>query len=102
MTDHGPAARPELSAAAGADLPGAALVSDTMPIAAVVVGPRSRADNGTLLELAGSIRMVGLLHPVVVNGRGELVAGGRRLAACKELAGSAIRLRAAPWSSRSR
>lgn len=49
-----------------------------------------RADVGDIAELAQSISSVGLLEPIIVtqqNGGYEVVAGHRRLAACK-LAGS--------------
>lgn len=51
----------------------------------IKVGDRDRADLGDIRELAESIAAVGLLHPVVVTGSGGLVAGGRRLAAVREL-----------------
>ena len=55
------------------------------PIDEIQVGERDRADLGDIRQLADSIAAVGLLHPVVVTGSGELVAGGRRLAAVSEL-----------------
>jgi ParB family chromosome partitioning protein len=51
----------------------------------IEVGERDRADLGDIQQLADSIATVGLLHPVVVNEAGELVAGGRRLAAVRSL-----------------
>lgn len=56
-----------------------------LPLDSIEVGERDRADFGNISELAESITAVGLLHPVVVTGSGELVAGGRRLAAVREL-----------------
>jgi ParB family chromosome partitioning protein len=54
--------------------------------------PRTRFDDGTLSELAASIKEVGILQPIVVRRSGEgayeLVAGERRLRAAK-LAGLA-------------
>lgn len=53
--------------------------------------PRSRFDDGTLAELAASIREVGILQPIVVRRAGqgyEVVTGERRLRAAK-LAGLA-------------
>jgi ParB family chromosome partitioning protein len=53
--------------------------------------PRSRFDDGTLSELAASIREVGILQPIVVRRAGqgyEVVTGERRLRAAK-LAGLA-------------
>lgn len=55
-----------------------------LPVGDIVVGDRVRKDVGDVLPLAGSIEKVGLLHPVVVNSRHELVAGARRLAACRD------------------
>jgi hypothetical protein len=51
----------------------------------IEIGERDRADLGDIRQLADSIAAVGLLHPVVVTGSGELVAGGRRVAAVREL-----------------
>lgn len=51
----------------------------------IEVGERDRSDFGDIRQLADSIAAVGLLHPVVVTASGELVAGGRRLAAVREL-----------------
>ena len=53
--------------------------------------PRLRSGSGiagntaTSRELAKSISEVGLLHPIVVNAENVLVAGERRLQACKSL-----------------
>lgn len=49
----------------------------------VVIGERQT--RGNVLHLVGSIERLGLLHPLVINTRNELVAGRRRLAAVKEL-----------------
>ncbi|WP_404974776.1 ParB N-terminal domain-containing protein [[Kitasatospora] papulosa] len=57
----------------------------TVPIDNVQVGERDRSDLGNVTELAESIQAVGLLHPVVVTVDLHLVAGGRRLAAIREL-----------------
>jgi DNA modification methylase len=56
-----------------------------MPVSAIRVGPRYRKDLGDLQALSGSIKEVGLLHPIVVNDSDELIAGQRRLEACKLL-----------------
>lgn len=64
-----------------------------MPIDAVVVGDRSRQDLGDLTQLKASIAGVGLLQPIVVRADGLLIAGGRRLQACKELGWSSILVR---------
>jgi N6-adenosine-specific RNA methylase IME4 len=57
----------------------------TVPIADVRVGSRHRRDLGNIVALAHSIDELGLLHPVVVRSDGRLIAGARRLAACKSL-----------------
>jgi hypothetical protein len=60
-------------------------LAEFVPIDEVRLGERDRTELGDIRELAESIAAVGLLHPVVVTGSGELVAGGRRLAAVREL-----------------
>jgi len=54
-------------------------------IAAIRVGNRFRKDIGNIDSLIDSIRENGLLHPVVITEEGLLVAGQRRIAACKAL-----------------
>jgi N6-adenosine-specific RNA methylase IME4 len=56
-----------------------------LPIEHIEVGFRYRKDLGDLRTLADSIAEVGLLHPVVVTPEGRLIAGQRRLAACRLL-----------------
>jgi N6-adenosine-specific RNA methylase IME4/ParB-like chromosome segregation protein Spo0J len=56
-----------------------------MHIDQIQVGFRYRRDLGDLRSLAGSIAEVGLLHPVVVTAEGRLIAGQRRLEACRLL-----------------
>jgi ParB/RepB/Spo0J family partition protein len=56
------------------------------PIDKITVGPRYRQDLGDIAGLAKSIQAVGLLQPIVLTPHGELVAGGRRLEALKQLA----------------
>jgi N6-adenosine-specific RNA methylase IME4 len=46
---------------------------------------RFRKNLGDINSLAASIEEVGLLHPIVVRPDGRLIAGERRLAACKKL-----------------
>ncbi len=46
---------------------------------------RFRKDLGDLTDLKKSIKENGLIHPVVVDSKGNLIAGERRSAACKEL-----------------
>jgi N6-adenosine-specific RNA methylase IME4 len=49
------------------------------------VGERHRKDLGDIEGLARSINEIGLLHPIVVRPDGTLIAGERRLAACRLL-----------------
>lgn len=51
----------------------------------VIVVDRHRSDLGDLTQLAESIRENGLLHPIVVTPSNRLVAGQRRLEACRLL-----------------
>jgi len=56
-----------------------------MNIDEIQIGFRYRKDLGDLRSLADSIDEVGLLHPVVVTQDGRLIAGQRRLEACRSL-----------------
>jgi N6-adenosine-specific RNA methylase IME4/ParB-like chromosome segregation protein Spo0J len=56
-----------------------------MNIDQIQIGFRYRKDLGDLRSLAESIGEVGLLHPVVVTMEGRLIAGQRRLEACRSL-----------------
>jgi len=56
-----------------------------MQIDQIQVGFRYRKDLGDLRTLVESITEVGLLHPVVVTPEGRLIAGQRRLEACRQL-----------------
>ncbi|MDQ3542035.1 MAG: ParB N-terminal domain-containing protein [Chloroflexota bacterium] len=51
----------------------------------IIVGERRREDMGDMDGLAQSIVDIGLLHPIVIDDQNRLVAGERRLAACKSL-----------------
>ena len=54
-------------------------------IASILIGKRARKTMGDLGGLARSINEVGLLHPVVIDTHNRLIAGQRRLEACKSL-----------------
>ena len=56
-----------------------------MRIADINTEGRVRADFGEVDDLAKSIERHGLIHPPVVTKSGDLVAGERRLTACKAL-----------------
>jgi ParB family chromosome partitioning protein len=51
----------------------------------IEVVDRHRRDLGDLSELKASITLLNLLQPIVITGRRRLVAGERRLAACRAL-----------------
>lgn len=68
-------------------------MNKSIPIDAIVIGERRRQDNGDVQGLADSIAQYGLLHPPVVDAENRLVAGGRRLAACKSLGWQFIEVR---------
>jgi ParB-like chromosome segregation protein Spo0J len=54
-----------------------------MRVDKILVGERHRKDMGDIALLAANIAAVGLLHPIVVQPDGTLIAGARRLAAVK-------------------
>lgn len=56
-----------------------------MKVIAIRIGKRHRQHVGDVRSLAASIGKLGLLHPVVVDGKNRLVAGARRLVAVKSL-----------------
>jgi ParB family transcriptional regulator, chromosome partitioning protein len=57
------------------------------PISHIVIEEQSRIrkDAGDISALENSIRRVGLLNPIVVDEKTRLVAGYRRLTACRNL-----------------
>jgi ParB family chromosome partitioning protein len=59
----------------------------------ITVGERHRRDLGDIAALAESIQDLGLLHPVSIDKNGRLLAGARRLEACKRLGWSSIPVR---------
>ena len=50
-----------------------------------VVEKRRKLDDTKVAELADSIREVGLLNPITVSSKNQLVAGNHRLEACRLL-----------------
>ena len=56
-----------------------------VPIGDILIGKRHRSDMGDIESLAESIDAVGLLHPIVVTPDNKLIAGKRRLEACRHL-----------------
>lgn len=59
----------------------------------IKVNDRIRKDFGNIQELADDIRQNGLINPPVVNKEYELLAGERRLKACKALGWQQIEVR---------
>lgn len=57
----------------------------TLPISKIKVGSRHRKDMGDLRSLAQSIRKNGLLQPIGVTKKFELVFGERRLRAHQQI-----------------
>ena len=58
---------------------------DARRIDSIIIGERLRRDLGDVAALAASIRDLGLLHPIVISQSGRLLAGQRRLEACRSL-----------------
>lgn len=56
----------------------------------IKVKRRVRKDLGDLEALKDSLRHYGLLNPITLNSKYELIAGGRRLAAAKEIGWTSI------------
>lgn len=66
---------------------------ELVAIGAIRVGVRRRRKLGRLQGLAHSIEEHGLLHPILVRNGNELVAGQRRLEACRSLGWTRIPVR---------
>jgi N6-adenosine-specific RNA methylase IME4/ParB-like chromosome segregation protein Spo0J len=56
-----------------------------LQISKIKVRNRYRKSLGEISSLAASIKELGLLHPIVVRPDGRLIAGERRLTACRRL-----------------
>lgn len=56
-----------------------------MKVGDITIGERRRTEMGDIAGLAASIQEYGLLHPIIVDDDGVLIAGGRRLAAMQKL-----------------
>lgn len=59
--------------------------SNVEEIDRIEIGERFRKDPGDLETLSKSIKELGLLHPIVISHERKLIAGWRRLEACKKL-----------------
>lgn len=60
-------------------------ISDHLPLDDVILENRHRRDLGDISDLKCSIELVGLMNPITIDSDKRLVAGERRLAACREL-----------------
>lgn len=60
-------------------------MNEMVSIEEIKVGERARTELGDLTELIKSIKDIGLLHPIVIAPDRKLIAGGRRLEACRKL-----------------
>ncbi len=56
-----------------------------MQINKIKIGKRFRKEFGELETLKNSIKEIGLLQPIVIDENNNLIAGQRRVMACKEL-----------------
>jgi ParB family transcriptional regulator, chromosome partitioning protein len=64
-----------------------------MELSRIIIRPRVRKNLGDLTSLMDSLRRHGLLNPVVINTKNELVAGRRRMESAKRLGWSSIDVR---------
>ncbi|MGE5147438.1 MAG: ParB N-terminal domain-containing protein [Candidatus Eiseniibacteriota bacterium] len=72
---------------------GSQAARDQRPIGEITIGERHRGDLGDIAALAASIEDIGLLNPITVDESDRLLAGARRLAACKQLGWKQIPVR---------
>jgi hypothetical protein len=64
--------------------------SSQVPIDNIKIGNRFRKDLGDIASLAEDIKKIGLLRPIVINHKSELICGLRRIEAFKTLGKSVI------------
>jgi len=64
-----------------------------LPIEQIKIKKRIRKDLGDLDPLINSLRRHGLMNPIVVSGKNELIAGRRRLESAKILGWQDIEVR---------
>ena len=63
---------------------------DYVKISDIKIGKRFRKDVGDIENLVQSVSEIGLLHPIVITRHFDLIAGQRRLEACKKLGLEAV------------
>lgn len=59
--------------------------SEKIEISSIIITNRTRKDLGDITSLAESIRSVGLMQPIVINEKNELIDGRRRIEAFVQL-----------------
>ena len=64
-----------------------------MELGRIIIRKRVRQNLGDLASLMDSLRRHGLLNPVVINSKNELIAGHRRMESAKRLGWSVIEVR---------
>ena len=64
-----------------------------MELGRIIIRKRVRQNLGDLASLMDSLRRHGLLNPVVINNKNELIAGHRRIESAKRLGWSVIEVR---------
>lgn len=69
------------------------VIKTLIDIEKIIIKDRIRKDFGNIQELADDIKQNGLINPPVVNKDYELLAGERRLRACKSLGWNQIEVR---------
>lgn len=60
-------------------------IQNTRRLDEIIFGDRVRKKYENIEELGDSIKELGLIQPIVINHRNELLAGGRRYTACKAI-----------------
>ena len=65
-------------------------------IESIVIGKRTRKEMGDIGALARSIHKLGLLHPIVIDNKNQLIAGQRRLKACESLGWGTVPVHVVP------
>ena len=64
-----------------------------MELSKIIIRKRVRKNLGDLASLMDSLRRHGLMNPVVINTRNELIAGHRRMESARRLGWSTIEVR---------
>jgi ParB family transcriptional regulator, chromosome partitioning protein len=71
-----------------------------VPVKDIIIKSRIRSDIGDISELMESISKYGLLNPITVSEKMELIAGFRRLEACRALGLEEVECHVVPAQSR--